>query len=193
MTTAYYQYFKRGVDVFLGIILVGSLSWFILLILLCYLCTWQFPIIFKQLRIGKNEVPFTMYKFRTLSNEDLPLQERRFALGDFLRFTNADELPQLWNVLKGEMSLIGPRPLPLEYASLLTKDQQHRHIVRPGLTGWAQVNGKNSLSWEQKFNFDLAYVKQISFKTDLNILIKTITLVLSMKQDVSLREEKLKG
>lgn len=135
-----------------------------------------------------------MYKFRTLSNDNnMPPQKRRFALGDFLRLTNADELPQLWNVLKGDMSIVGPRPMPVEYGPLFTEKQRMRHSVRPGITGYAQVYGKNNTPWPQKFQYDLEYIKQVTFWSDVKILLKTVTLVLSMKKDVSLMEEKFKG
>jgi lipopolysaccharide/colanic/teichoic acid biosynthesis glycosyltransferase len=135
-----------------------------------------------------------MIKFRTLSvNEQLTLHERRFLLGNFLRITNLDELPQLWNVLKGEMSLVGPRPLPVEYARLFSEEQKKRHDVLPGITGLAQISGKNNISWNQKFKYDLEYVSNVSFRTDCMILLKTLTLVLSMKRDVSLQEDKFNG
>jgi len=194
MNRAYSYYGKRIFDLILVSFVLVIFLWFILLILFFYCVTVEFPVFFLQSRIGKNDIPFMMWKFRTLSSqEDKPLPERRFTLGDFLRLTNLDELPQLWNVLKGEMSLVGPRPLPVEYGSHFTHDQKKRHTVRPGITGWAQVYGKNSLSWEQKFNYDLQYIDRISFWTDVTILLKTITLVLSMKRDVSLTEEKFKG
>ncbi|HEU5290302.1 MAG TPA: sugar transferase [Cyclobacteriaceae bacterium] len=193
MKHLYHRYYKRLFDIFFAIFLLIGLSWFILLVIILYLLTFQLPIIFSQMRIGRNGTTFVMYKFRTLKNMDAPLQQRRFWLGDFLRATNADELPQLWNVLLGEMSLVGPRPMPLEYGPLFTQEQNTRHLVRPGITGYAQVYGKNSISWEQKFNYDLEYVKHITFWTDVKILMKTITLVLSMKRDVSLMEEKFKG
>lgn len=134
-----------------------------------------------------------MYKFRTLKNSDASLLERRFALGDCLRFTNADELPQLLNVLKGEMSLVGPRPLPVEYADLFSDKQNKRHSVLPGITGLAQVSGKNNLSWDEKFRLDLEYVNKVSFALDIRILIKTLILALSFKKDTSLTEEKFTG
>lgn len=144
--------------------------------------------------MGKSGVPFSMLKFRTLSdNENLPLDKRRFTLGSVLRLTNLDELPQLWNVLKGEMSFIGPRPLPVEYRELFSVEQNQRHKVRPGITGWAQVCGKNSISWQQKFELDLYYVNNISFLVDLKILLKTFILVLSFKKDTSLHEKKFTG
>lgn len=194
MPPIYKRYGKRIFDLILGIFVFVVFSWLFLLILICYCITFQFPIFFTQFRTGKNNIPFTMWKFRTLSSEeDKSLDERRFKLGDFLRATNLDELPQLWNVLKGEMSLVGPRPLPLEYEPLFTSAQKARHSVRPGITGLAQVYGKNGISWEQKFNYDLEYMKKITFLSDIKILLKTITLVLTMKRDISLKEEKFKG
>lgn len=148
---------------------------------------------FSQRRSGKNGVPFIMYKFRTLKISDSPLPERRFALGDFLRFTNADEIPQLINVLKGEMSLVGPRPLPVEYDCLFTVEQRKRQAVKPGITGLAQVSGKNNLAWNEKFKYDLQYAENVSFRSDCMILLKTLTLVLSLKRDVSLQEDKFNG
>jgi lipopolysaccharide/colanic/teichoic acid biosynthesis glycosyltransferase len=135
-----------------------------------------------------------MLKLRTLSvNLDKALTERQFLYGRILRFTNLDELPQLWNVLKGEMSLVGPRPLPVEYANLFSKEQNIRHQVLPGITGLAQVNGKNDLSWDEKFKLDLEYVNKVSFVLDIKILFKTLTLVLSFRKDTSLIEEKFTG
>ena len=135
-----------------------------------------------------------MYKFRTLSSDlNLELTQRQFLLGRFLRFTNLDELPQLWNVLKGEMSLVGPRPLPVDYANLFSAEQNNRHQVLPGITGLAQVNGKNDLSWNEKFKLDLEYVNKVSFLLDIKILFKTLILALSFRKDTSLTEEKFTG
>ena len=150
--------------------------------------------LFIQQRLGKNQAIFRMIKFRTLSvRHELPLQERRFVLGDLLRVTNLDELPQLWNVLKGEMSLVGPRPLPVEYQTKFSVEQNTRHRVKPGITGLAQISGKNITPWSQKLELDVKYVHQLSLKLDCLILLKTVTLVLSMKRDVSLNEQKFSG
>ncbi len=163
-------------------------------ILLGYLVQGQFPILFSQPRIGKNGKPFIMLKFRTLSPDtSKSLSARRFAWGNFLRITNLDELPQLWNVLKGEMSIIGPRPLPLEYQPLFSPEQNKRHEVRPGITGLAQISGKNNLPWSEKFKHDLDYIHRCSLRLDLTILFKTLLLALSLKQDTSLNEEKFSG
>lgn len=174
--------------------MIVILSWVLLLVSLVYLLTFNFPILFIQERIGKNQSIFNMIKFRTLSSKhELSLQERRFALGDFLRATNLDELPQLWNVLKGDMSLVGPRPLPVEYQTKFSSEQNQRHMVRPGITGLAQISGKNTIPWVKKLELDVEYVRLISFKLDCLILLKTVTLVLSMKRDVSLNEQKFSG
>lgn len=138
------------------------------------------PILFSQLRPGLNGAPFRMYKFRTMrgavdaAGNPLPDGERLTQLGRLLRSTSLDELPELWNVITGDMSLVGPRPLLMEYLPLYSPDQARRHEVRPGLTGWAQVNGRNALSWEEKFALDVWYVDNRSFWLDLKILWLTI-------------------
>lgn len=190
----YLVYSKRLVDLLLVGILIIFSSWLIVLIFIIYLITLQFPVLFKSSRMGEKGAPFTMLKFRTLSGkEELPLIERKFLLGNFLRLTNLDELPQLWNVLKGEMSIVGPRPLPIEYSTLFSEEQKRRHNVLPGITGWAQVCGKNDISWQEKFELDLYYINQASLFLDLKILVKTIILVFSFKKDTSLSEKKFTG
>ncbi len=139
-----------------------------------------FPILFKQERPGKNGEPFTFYKFRTMSNkknkegELLQDKDRITTFGSFLRKTSLDELPSLLNVLKGDMSLVGPRPLLVQYLSLYSKFQKRRHEVKPGITGWAQVNGRNSISWGKKFELDVWYVDNRTFMLDLKILFLTV-------------------
>src|SRR6267154_3586340 len=190
----YKSYGKSILDSLSAIILLIILSWLFLVLLLVYILLWEGPILFRQRRIGKNNLPFWMWKFRTLlSDEELPVVERSFIWGKFLRYTSLDELPQLWNILKGDMSFIGPRPLPEAYLPLYSQAQIKRHEVKPGVTGWAQVNGRSSIPWQKKFELDLYYVNNISFKLDLIILIKTFTLILSLPKDVSLAEEKFKG
>ena len=143
------------------------------------------PVFFMQLRPGRHGVPFRLIKFRTMDEaydakgELLPDEERLTRLGRFLRATSMDELPELWNVLRGDMSLVGPRPLLIEYLPLYTPEQARRHEVRPGLTGWAQVNGRNAITWEEKFAFDVWYVDHRSFLLDLKILGRTLIKVLS--------------
>ena len=142
------------------------------------------PVLFRQVRPGKNGKPFRMVKFRTMLDESdstgnpLPDSERMTPFGQFLRSASLDELPGLWNVLKGDMSLVGPRPLLMEYLSLYSTEQYRRHQVRPGVTGWAQVNGRNAISWEEKFKLDVWYVDNRSFWLDLKILSLTVKKVL---------------
>ena len=142
------------------------------------------PVLFKQIRPGLNGKPFEMIKFRTMrdaidkNGELLPDAERLTPFGKMLRSTSLDELPELWNVLKGDMSLVGPRPLLMEYLPLYTKEQAKRHNVKPGITGYAQVNGRNAISWEQKFELDTWYVENRSFWLDIQILFKTIYKVI---------------
>jgi len=190
----YRNYGKRLLDFLLAIILSILFFWLVIFILLFYIISFQGKPFFRQKRIGKNCIPFTIFKFRTLSdNTNKPLPERRFPLGDFLRFTNLDELPQLFNILIGNMAFIGPRPFPVEYLSLYSPEHQERHTVRPGITGWAQVNGRHSISWQKKFSLDIYYVKNISLLFDIIILFKTILLILSFKKDYSLSEKKFTG
>lgn len=155
---------------------------FILSVAVLYFHGW--PVLFTQIRPGLNGRLFRMYKFRSMSNrrdargELLPDSERLTSFGRFLRASSLDELPELWNVLRGEMSLVGPRPLLIEYLDRYTPLQARRHEVRPGITGWAQVNGRNAISWEQKFEFDVWYVDHKSLWLDLQILWLTALKVL---------------
>ena len=152
------------------------------------------PIVFKQLRPGLYGKPFCIYKFRTMNNhknckgELLPDAERLTAFGQWLRSTSLDELPSLWNVLKGEMSLVGPRPLLLEYLPLYSAEQSRRHQLKPGITGWAQVNGRNAISWEEKFKLDVWYVDNQSLCLDVKIILLTIKKVLC-KDDINAKGE----
>ncbi len=145
------------------------------------------PLLFRQTRPGLNCVPFELIKFRSMTNERdahgrlLPEKERLTSLGVFLRRSSLDELPQLVNVLRGELNLVGPRPLLVNYLPLYTAYQMRRHEVRPGLTGWAQINGRNAISWEEKFAFDVWYVDNRSFLLDLMILLRTVLLVVMGK------------
>lgn len=142
------------------------------------------PVLFRQVRPGFNGLPFEMLKFRTMreafdaQGNHLPDSERMTSFGNFLRSSSLDELPELWNVLKGDMSLVGPRPLLMEYLPLYSPEQHRRHEVRPGVTGWAQVNGRNSLSWDEKFKLDVWYVDNQSLWLDIKILFLTIKKVL---------------
>ena len=131
------------------------------------------PLLFAQGRAGRMGKPFTLYKFRTMRTGDGSDAERLTRFGRFLRATSLDELPELWNVLKGEMSLVGPRPLPVRYLPRYTREQNRRHEVLPGITGWAQVHGRNALDWETKFRYDVDYVDTRSFGLDVKILFMT--------------------
>jgi lipopolysaccharide/colanic/teichoic acid biosynthesis glycosyltransferase len=138
------------------------------------------PVLFKQLRPGLHGKPFLLYKLRSMTDAHdhfgklLPDESRLTSFGTFLRATSLDELPELWNVLKGDMSFVGPRPLLLEYLPLYDSRQARRHDVKPGITGWAQINGRNAITWEEKFEFDLWYVENCSFLLDMRILWKTL-------------------
>lgn len=148
------------------------------------------PVLFRQVRPGLNGKPFEMFKFRTMRDARdsqgrlLPDEQRMTSLGQFLRSTSIDELPELINVLKGDMSLVGPRPLLMEYLPLYSKEQMRRHDVRPGITGWAQINGRNAISWQKKFELDLWYVENQSLWLDLKILFLTVWKVLK-KSDIN--------
>lgn len=148
------------------------------------------PVLFRQIRPGLNGQPFEMVKFRTMKDavdangNPLPDSERMTPFGDKLRNSSLDELPELWNVLKGEMSLVGPRPLLMQYLPLYSKEQARRHEVRPGVTGWAQINGRNAISWEEKFKLDVWYVDNHSFWLDLRILLLTVKKVF-VKEGIS--------
>ncbi len=141
------------------------------------------PVVFRQKRPGLNGQPFELLKFRTMADRHdaagnlLPDSGRMTGLGRFLRSTSLDELPEVWNVLRGQMSLVGPRPLLMEYLPLYSSEQARRHEVRPGITGWAQINGRNAISWEEKFKLDVWYVDNQSFRLDLKILLLTIIRV----------------
>lgn len=146
------------------------------------------PILFRQVRPGNNEKLFVIYKFRTmkddLMDENSSDEIRLTALGKVLRSLSLDELPQLFNVLKGEMSFIGPRPLLVEYLSIYNEEQKQRHDIKPGISGWAQVNGRNTISWKEKFEYDVWYTKHISFLLDMKIIVMTIQKVF-MRKDIS--------
>ena len=162
----------------------------IFVIFISYLVSGRFDFIFRQDRIGKNEHSFIFYKFKTLNNDfSIPIKNREFPFGRFLRKTSLDELPQLWNILKGEMSFVGPRPLPMEYLPYFSQKQKKRFLVKPGLTGWAQVNGRTSIDWDKKLALDVDYVEKQLFWLDLKILLKTVKVVLFETNGDSLEEE----
>lgn len=170
--------------------MVASLLGFLLLSPVIAIVAWQIrrklgsPVLFRQVRPGLHGKPFEMIKFRTMRDamdakgNPLPDSERMTTFGSFLRSTSLDELPELWNVLRGDMSLVGPRPLLMEYLPLYSAEQYRRHEVRPGVTGWAQVNGRNALGWDEKFKLDIWYVENRSLWLDLKIIFLTIKKVL---------------
>ncbi|MDN6160574.1 MAG: sugar transferase, partial [Staphylococcus equorum] len=166
----YERFIKRGLDIFLSFLSLTLFSPVFLIIVMLVRVNLGKTIFFKQERPGLNGEIFSMYKFRTMTNEvqengePLPDEKRLTRFGKFLRSTSLDELPELWNILKGDMSIIGPRPLLVEYLPLYNEQQKQRHNVRPGLTGLAQVSGRNLISWQEKFELDVKYVRNISFK-----------------------------
>lgn len=176
---------KRLFDILIAGLLLVVFSPIFLVISLLILTKLGSPVLFAQLRPGYLDIPFEIYKFRTMNNRTdqhgnlMPDSDRLTRFGSFLRSTSLDELPSIWNVLKGEMSLVGPRPLLVEYLSLYNDDQRRRHEVRPGITGWAQVNGRNSISWDEKFKLDVWYVENQSFLLDIKILFLTFNKVIA--------------
>jgi len=180
----YRYFFKRFLDIIASVLLI-ILAFPLMLIVGFFLwLTKHRPVFFTQLRIGFNEKSFRLIKFRTMTDERdgngnlLPDEKRMTKFGSWLRKTSMDELPQLLDVLTGKMSLIGPRPLVEEYLALYDQKQRKRHNIRPGITGWAQVNGRNELSWQQKFEYDVWYVEHLNFLLDLKILALTIKKIL---------------
>ncbi len=182
---------KRGAGLIKRVFdITAALVALLLLASLLALVAWQIrrklgsPVLFRQIRPGLRGRSFEMVKFRTMrdavdaNGQPLPDDQRLTPFGSWLRSTSLDELPELWNVLKGEMSLVGPRPLLMEYLPLYTPEQARRHEVRPGVTGWAQINGRNALSWDEKFRLDVWYVDHQSFLLDLKIILLTVKKVL---------------
>ena len=178
---------KRTFDLFLIILSLPFTLPIYLLITLLLLTQLNSPVLFRQSRPGLNGKIFNIYKFRTMTNERdkngilLPDELRLTKFGKFLRSTSLDELPSLWNVLKGDMSLVGPRPLLVEYLPLYSSKQARRHEVKPGITGWAQVNGRNAISWDEKFDLDVWYVDNHSIWLDIKIIFKTLKKVFLRK------------
>lgn len=177
-------------DISLIVFFLPILLPFFLVLMILVAIKLGFPIFFKQFRPGLGEKPFQMIKFRSMTSEVgqdgklLPDEIRLTSFGKFLRSTSLDELPEIWHVIKGEMSLVGPRPLLMEYLPLYDEEQKRRHLVRPGITGWAQINGRNAISWEEKFKLDVWYVDNRSFGLDLKILFLTVKKVF-MREGIS--------
>ena len=183
--TFYERYIKRFLDIVLSASAILFFGWLFIIIAIAVRIKIGSPIFFKHPRPGKDEKIFNVYKFRTMTNEKdakgnlLPDERRLIPFGKFLRSTSLDELPELFLIFSGKMSLVGPRPLEVYFLPYYTEREHHRHDVKPGLTGLAQINGRNNLSWEEKFEYDLEYIRKISFVEDVRIAIATVAKVIS--------------
>jgi lipopolysaccharide/colanic/teichoic acid biosynthesis glycosyltransferase len=198
----YKDFLKPIFDFFLALFLLSLFAPILLIIYILSIVFIGHPVLFSQERPGKNGKIFTVYKFRTMTNDRnssgqlLPDEMRLRGFGKFIRSTSLDELPQLFNVLKGDMSFVGPRPLLVEYLPLYSKEQIRRHDVKPGITGWAQVNGRNAISWPEKFRLDMEYINNLSFSFDMKILFLTAKKVLirdGVSQSGHVTIEKFRG
>lgn len=198
----YRRFFKRPMDFILSLMATIFLSPVLIIVAILVRFKLGSPVLFKQKRPGLNEKIFTMYKFRTMTDEKdengelLPDSVRLTKFGRMLRSTSLDELPELFNILKGDMSIVGPRPLLIQYLELYNNHQRRRHDVRPGLSGHAQVNGRNAISWEDKFNLDVEYVDNVSFLGDWKIILLTIKKVFvkeGISSDTSVTMEAFRG
>ena len=198
----YKRFVKRCLDFLLSLAALIILSPVLLLVAILVRCKLGSPILFKQKRPGLHEKIFCMYKFRTMTDAKdadgnlLPDEVRLAKFGKLLRSTSLDELPELFNILKGDMAIVGPRPLLVQYLPRYNERQHHRHDVRPGFTGLAQVNGRNSISWQEKFEWDVRYVENVSFLMDLRIIAKTVKVVLKrdgISSETSVTMEEFRG
>ena len=194
----YSKYIKRLLDILISLTFIVLFSWLYLILVILVRIKLGSPVLFCQERPGYNEKIFKLYKFRTMTDKRdekgnlLPDSERLTKFGSMLRSTSLDELPEMFNILKGDMSLIGPRPLLIEYLPYYTEEERLRHSVRPGLTGSAQVSGRNYLAWDKRLAKDVEYVNHISFIMDVRIIIKTIMVVFK-KEDVSVDTNVVEG
>lgn len=183
----YAKFFKRFIDILCALAAIIVFSWLYIIVAILVRIKLGSPIIFKQERPGKNEKIFKLYKFRTMTDERdengelLPDDVRLTKFGRMLRRTSLDELPEAFNILKGDMSVIGPRPLAVQYLPYYSKEERHRHDVRPGLSGLAQVNGRNAVNWEEKFAYDIEYVNKITFSRDVKIILQTVKIALKQE------------
>ncbi|WP_338487551.1 sugar transferase [Ruoffia tabacinasalis] len=202
MNIFYRNYGKRMLDIVLSFIALIILAPLLIIIGVLVYFKLGSPVLFTQERPGKDGEIFKLYKFRTMTDEKdetgklLPDSVRLTKFGKFLRSTSLDELPELWNILIGDMSIVGPRPLLVQYLTLYNTHQKRRHDVRPGLTGYAQVNGRNAISWQEKFNYDVEYVDKVNFLLDTQIFFKTIKQVLikdGISSETSATMEAFKG
>lgn len=198
----YRNFFKRVLDIVCSLLFIICFWWLYIVVAILVRKKLGSPVIFKQERPGLNEKVFTMYKFRSMidaRDKDgnlLPDEDRLPRFGQILRSTSLDEIPEIFNVLKGDMSLVGPRPLLVKYLSRYNKEQARRHDVRPGITGWAQVNGRNAISWEEKFKYDVEYVDSCSLILDIKIIFLTIKKVFvkeGISQEGNATMEEFKG
>lgn len=198
----YRKYIKRLLDFILSLFAIIILSPVLLIVALLVRIKLGAPVIFKQKRPGLNEKIFILYKFRTMTDAKdeqgnlLPDEIRLTKFGKLLRSTSLDELPELFNILKGDMSIVGPRPLLVRYLPLYNEHQKHRHDVRPGFTGYAQCNGRNAISWEEKFDLDVYYTKHVSLLLDIKIILKTVKVVLfreGISSETSVTMEEFRG
>lgn len=184
MNSIYYKYVKRCIDFMAALVVLMIFFPVIIIVAVLLWITHHRPVYFTQKRIGWNDKVFTVYKFKSMNDAKdehgnlLPDAQRLTPFGKFIRKTSLDELPQLINVLKGDMSLIGPRPLLVHYLPLYSPEQRKRHLVRPGITGWAQVNGRNIIGWQKKFELDVWYVQHLNFGIDCKIVWLTIVNIL---------------
>ncbi len=181
----YARYIKRLLDIIISLVILVCFCWLYIIVAVLVRVKLGSPVLFKQPRPGRNCEIFNMYKFRTMTDERdengelLPDEVRLTKFGSFLRKTSLDEIPELFCILKGDMSIIGPRPLLVKYLPYYTERENLRHSVRPGLTGYAQAHGRNAISWEKKFEYDIYYVEHLTFSTDVKVIIDTIKTVLS--------------
>lgn len=198
----YERFFKRMLDIICALAAIVVFGWLYLLIAFLVRINLGSPVLFFQDRPGKDEKIFKLFKFRTMTNDKdkngnlLPDEDRLTKFGKFLRSTSLDELPEAFNIIKGDMSVIGPRPLLVEYLPLYSEEQHRRHLVRPGLSGYAQVHGRNTLTWQEKFEMDVNYVDNITFRGDVQIVLDTIRVVLGregISSETSITMEPFKG
>ena len=187
----YQKYFKRLVDILCSLAAIIVFSWLYIIVAILVRVKLGSPVIFKQARPGKNEKIFNLYKFRTMTDERdedgnlLPDDVRLTKFGRLLRETSLDELPEAFNILKGDMSVIGPRPLLVRDMVFMTDIQRRRHRVSPGLSGLAQINGRNQITWEEKLEYDLEYIKKITFLGDVKIILETVAKAFIKKEGIS--------
>lgn len=187
----YEKYIKRVLDIVCALAALIVFCWLYAIVAVLVRVKLGSPVLFKQERPGRNEKIFHLYKFRTMTDEKdengnlLPDGVRLTKFGRFLRKTSLDELPEAFNILKGDMSVVGPRPLLVKYLPLYNEHQRHRHDVRPGLSGWAQVNGRNTVSWEDKFDYDVEYVNHITFSMDVKIVWMSFIQAFFMREGIS--------